>query len=176
MATALFAVTTILGIVMPLDSFLEMGQELGELLGPLLEANPFLLFLIIFLNNAVKTLAVIGLGILIGILPVLFIGVNGFIIGAVISWVKSLEGLGYTISAIAPHGVIEIPIMLLATALSLMVGWESLNWIRRRESSVKSQLSVSLKLYLKVILPGLAAAAAIETFVTPWVVSLVAGG
>lgn len=176
MATALFAVTMILGIVMPLDSFLEMGQELGELLGPLLEANPFLLFSLIFLNNAVKTLAVIGLGILIGIPPVFFISANGLVIGAVISWVKSLEGLGYIVASIAPHGVIEIPMVLLATALSLMVGWESLNWIRRRKSSVKSQLSASLKLYLKVVLPGLAVAAAIETFVTPWVVGLVFGG
>ena len=176
MATALFAATLVLGIVVPLDLFLEMGQELGELMEPLVEIDPFLLFLLIFLNNAVKTLAVIGLGILIGIPPVLFIGVNGLVIGAVISWVKSLEGLGYTVAAIAPHGVIEIPMMLLATALSLMVGWESINWIRRRESSVKSQLSASLKLYLKVLLPGLAVAAAIEAFATPWVVGLISGG
>ena len=66
--------------------------------------------------------------------------------------------------------------ILLATALGFMVGWESLKWLRRRESSVKSQLSSSLKLYLKIILPGLAAAAITEVFVTSRLIGLVGGG
>jgi stage II sporulation protein M len=138
--------------------------------------NPFLLFFLIFANNAVKALGVIGLGILLGIPPVLFIGINGFVLGSVISWSKSLQGLEYTVATVAPHGVIEIPMLLLATALGFMVGLESVKWARRRESLVKSQLSASLKLYVKVVLPGLAVAAVIEVLVTPWLASLVGGG
>jgi len=174
-ATVLFAVTIILGIIAPWNSFLDIVQQLGDLLGPLGTINPFVLFLIIFFNNAIKTAGIIALGILIGLPPVLFVTVNGFVIGTVMSWIKSVEGLEYMIAIIAPHGVIEIPMLLLATALSFMVGWESLNWIRRRESSVKSQLVANLKLYLKIVLPGLAVAAAIEVSVTPWLANLVSG-
>jgi len=175
-ATIIFAVAIVLGIAAPLDIFLELWQELGDLLGPLETINPFLLFFIIFVNNAVKALGAIGLGILVGIPPVLFVGINGFILGSVISWAKSVQGLEYVVASIAPHGVIEIPMLMLATALGFMVGLESLKWLRRRESMVKSQLSASLKLYVRVILPGLAVAAVIEVLVTPWLAGLVGGG
>jgi stage II sporulation protein M len=174
-ATIIFAVTLALGITVPLDTFLGLGQELRNLLQPLEAVNPFLLLFLIFANNAVKTLGAIGLGILVGIPPVLFIGINGFVIGSVVSWSESLHGLEYTVATIAPHGVIEIPMLLLATALGFMVGLESLKWARRRESLVKSQLLAGLKLYVKVILPGLVVASVIEVFVTPWVASLVGG-
>jgi len=175
-ATVIFAVAIVLGIAAPLDIFLGLWQELGDLLGPLETINPLLLFFIIFVNNAVKALVAIGLGILVGIPPVLFVGINGFILGAVVSWAKSVQGLGYVVASIAPHGVIEIPMLLLATALGFMVGLESLKWLRRRESMVKSQLLASLKLYVKVVLPGLAVAAVIEVLVTPWLAGLVSGG
>ena len=176
-ATILFSVAIVLGIIAPLDAFLlEMVQELDELFEPLEMINPFFLLFVIFLNNAVKSLGAIGFGILLGLPPVLFVSANGFVFGAVISWLKSLKGLEYVVASIAPHGVIEIPMLLLATALGFTVGWESLKWVRRRESSVKSQLSASLKLYLKVILPGLAVAAVIEAFVTPWLAGLAGGG
>ena len=176
MAAVLFSVTIVLGIIAPLDTFLAMWPELGELLGPLWTASPLFPLLLIFLNNAIKSAGVIALGILLGLPPVLFIGVNGFVLGAVISWIESLEGLEYAVASLAPHGVIEIPMLLLATALSFTVGWESLKWARRKESRIKSQLSNSLKLYLKVVLPGLAVAAVIEVFITPWLAGLVGNG
>ena len=178
-ATAiLFSVAVVLGIGTPPGIFTRLVQELGDLLQPLGTINPLLLFFAIFLNNAIKALGVIGLGILVGIPPVLFIGINGLVLGSVISGVKSVHGVEYAVAGIAPHGVIEIPMILLATALGFMVGWESLKWLRRKESSVKSQLSSSLKLYLKAILPGLAVAAVIEVLVTPppHLIGLVGGG
>jgi len=175
-AVILFTVAVVMGITAPLDTFSRLMQELGDLLRPFETMNPFLLFFLIFVNNAVKALGAIGLGILVGIPPVLFIGINGFVLGSVISWVKSSQGLEYAVASIAPHGVIEIPMLLLSTALGFMVGLESLKWARRRESMVKSELSASLKLYVKVVLPGLAIAAVIEVLITPWLVSLAGAG
>ena len=142
---------------------------------PLAASGPFLLLLVIFLNNAFKALGVIIFGILLGLPPVLFIGINGYILGAVVSVVQSTKGLGYVVASLAPHGVIEIPILLLTTALGLAVGRESLKWLMGRRGQVKSQLSHSLKLYLRWILPGLAAAALIEVTITPWIAGVVAG-
>jgi len=65
---------------------------------------------------------------------------------------------------------------LLATALGLTLGMESLKWLVRRESRVKLQLSDCLKVYLRLILPGLAVAAIIEVFVTPLFIGLVNAG
>ena len=174
-ASALFAVTVVLGIFTPLDSFLGMGQEFEDFLEPLLTASPALLLLFIFLNNAAKALGVVVLGILLGLPGVLFVTVNGFVIGAVVSAVESAKGLKYIVAGLTPHGIIEIPMLLLATALSFMVGWESFKWLSHKESRVEAQLLASVNLYLKVVLPGLAVAALIEMFVTPWVVGLVGG-
>lgn len=75
-----------------------------------------------------------------------------------------------------PHGVIEIPVVLLATALGFTVGMESARWLARKESRVRLRLSDGLKVYLRWILPGLAIAAIIEVFVTPLVIGLVSTG
>jgi stage II sporulation protein M len=132
-----------------------------------------LLFLIIFINNAIKALGLVFLGILLGLPPLLFIGLNGFILGGFSSALESVNGWRYVIASFVPHGVIEIPVILLATALSLTLGMESLKWLLRRESRVKLQLSDCLKVYLRWILPGLAVAAIIEVFVTPLLIGLV---
>ena len=75
-----------------------------------------------------------------------------------------------------PHGVIEIPVILLATALGLTVGMESARWLIRRERRVKSRLSEGLRVYVRWILPGLAIAAIVEVFVTPLAIGLVSTG
>jgi stage II sporulation protein M len=174
-AASLFAVAVSVGLAAPLDSVSGLMQELGELLRPLASVNPFLLFLVIFANNAVKALGVIVLGVLMGIPPVIFLGINGFILGSVISWVKESQGLAYTVAGTAPHGIIEIPMLLLGTALGFMVGLESIRWARRKQSMVKPKLAAAIRLYVKVILPGLAVAAVIEVLVTPCLLSLVGG-
>jgi len=178
LATSVFLVTLVLGILIAHNTSLEILSQLGELLKPLKPAGNFslLLLLIIFVNNAIKALGAVFFGILLGFPPLVFISLNGFIIGGVVSAVKEIEGLAYAVVSIAPHGIIEIPAILVATALGLTVGSESVKWLARRESHVKSKLSYCLKLYLRWVLPGLAVAALIEVFVTPWLVGLVGGG
>jgi stage II sporulation protein M len=131
------------------------------------------LFLILFANNAVKALGLIFLGILLGVPSVFFIGLNGFIVGGFASVLESANGWRYVAASLVPHGVIEIPVILLAAALGLTLGMESLKWLLRRESRVKSQIADSLKIYLRLFLPGLAVAAVIEVFVTPLLMGLV---
>ncbi len=176
LATGLFSVSLALGTLAPPVTSSKLTQEVGELLKPLQTAGPIFLLLVIFLNNSVKALGVIVFGAILGLPPVLFICGNGLIIGALTDSIAEVKGLGYVVAGLAPHGVIEIPMLLLATALGLTVGWESLKWITGRKSLVKSQLSHSLKLYLTWILPGLVVAAVIEVFITPWIAGLVGNG
>ena len=153
-------------------------SQLGAVLEPLASTGnlSLILLLIIFINNAIKALMLIFLGVLLGLPPMLFIGLNAFILGGLGSALESVNGWRYAVASFVPHGVIEIPVILLATALSLTVGMESARWLVQKESRVKSQLSDGLKVYVRWILPGLAIAAVIEVFVTPLLVGLVSTG
>jgi stage II sporulation protein M len=175
LATSTFFVSLVLGTLIAQNTDLEVIRQLGGIVERFARTgNPsILLFLIIFINNAIKALGLVFLGILLGLPPLLFIGLNGFILGGFSSAFESVKGWRYVIASFVPHGVIEIPVVLLATALGLTVGMESLKWLVRRESRVKLQLSDCLKVYLRWILPGLAVAAIIEVFVTPLLIGLV---
>jgi stage II sporulation protein M len=153
-------------------------RQLGAILEPLALTGKLtiLLFFIIFINNAIKALGIIFLGILLGLPPLLFIVLNGFILGGLGSALESVNGCRYVMASFVPHGVIEIPVILLAAALGFTVGMESLKWLIRRESQVKLQLSNGLKVYVRWILPGLAVAAIIEVLVTPLLIGLVNTG
>jgi stage II sporulation protein M len=175
LATGIFFVSLVLGTLIGQNTVEALMRQLGAVLEPLAWTGKLsiLLVLLIFINNAVKALGLVFLGILLGLPPVLFIGLNGFILGGLGSALESVGGWRYVMASFVPHGVIEIPVILLATALGLTVGMESLRWLVRRESRVKPQLSDCLKVYLRWILPGLAVAAIIEVFVTPLLIGLV---
>jgi stage II sporulation protein M len=175
LATGIFFVSLVLGTLIGQNTVEALMRQLGAVLEPLAWTGKLsiLLVLLIFINNAVKALGLVFLGILLGLPPVLFIGLNGFILGGLGSALESVGGWRYVMASFVPHGVIEIPVILLATALGLTVGVESLRWLVRRESRVKPQLSDCLKVYLRWILPGLAVAAIIEVFVTPLLIGLV---
>ena len=178
LATSVFFVSLALGVLIGQNIAEGLIGQLGGILGPLAPTGniSILLLLIIFINNAIKALGLVFLGIPLGVPPVLFIGLNGFILGGFSSALESVNGWRYVIASFVPHGVIEIPVILLATALGLTLGMESLKWLLRRESRVKLQLSNGLKVYVRWILPGLAIAAIIEVLVTPLLIGLVNAG
>jgi len=178
LATGIFFVSLVLGTLIGQNTVEGLMRQFGVVLEPLASMGmlSIVLVLIIFINNAIKALGLVFLGILLRLPPLLFIGLNGFIVGGLGSVLESVEGWRYVMASFVPHGVIEIPVILLATALGLTVGMESLKWLVRRESRVKLQLSDCLKVYLKWILPGLAVAAIIEVFVTPLLIGLVNAG
>ena len=173
LSVSFFSLSITLGYFFPPQNVSEILQQLGEVLQPLESASSVSSALSIFLNNAIKALVVIILGMLIGIPPFIFICANGLIVGTLISVIMPESGPAVVAASLAPHGVIEIPLVLLATALGISIGWESIKKLRGRNSMVKFQLLRSLKIYLKLILPGLAVAAIVEVFFTPWVISSV---
>jgi stage II sporulation protein M len=178
LAAIIFFVSLVLGMLIGRNTVEGIMGQLGAILEPLALTGKLtiLLFFIIFINNAIKALGIIFLGILLGLPPLLFIVLNGFILGGLGSALESVNGWRYVMASFVPHGVIEIPVILLAAALGFTVGMESLKWLVRRESRVKLQLSNGLKVYVRWILPGLAVAAIIEVLVTPLLIGLVHAG
>jgi len=83
------------------------------------------LFGLIFFNNTIKSIFFMYGGLLFGLLPFIFIVVNGAMIGYVVHLLGSMEGTGVmelVVKGLLPHGIIEIPILLLASAYGVMLG------------------------------------------------------
>ncbi|MGH7888181.1 MAG: stage II sporulation protein M, partial [Candidatus Binatia bacterium] len=63
----------------------------------------------IFVNNAVKTLGVILLGALFGVIPAFFLIVNGVVLGMVWSLSSGTRGVWVSLLSVLPHGIVELP-------------------------------------------------------------------
>ena len=110
-----------------LSGFLQgQLQGMGEIANSLQQSdNPGLrMFLFIFLNNTIKSILVIYLGALFGIFPVIFLVVNGMVLGFLYSHLEAsgANALAMFVQGVLPHGIIEIPIVVLAAAYGLRLG------------------------------------------------------
>ncbi len=145
----------------------NMIEQLAQLMAPIGLLSPPLVMAVIFLNNSIKALVVIILGYSLGLVPFFFLVVNGLIIGLVVASFSGIVGSWTVVLALLPHGIIELPALLLAAALGFRVGAAVLNRILGREGRPGRELKHGLAVYAKVIVPALFIASAIETFVTP---------
>jgi len=121
----------------------------------------------IFLNNSVKTLAAILLGLAIGIVPAVFLVVNGVVLGVVFFLSSHSRGVWPSLVSILPHGVLELAAVFLGTAIGLMLGNFVLKrLLRKSDAKIGAELGRALRFFSIVIVPMLLAAALIEAFVT----------
>ncbi len=172
---ALFAVSAIIGYRTTQGA---LGPEAGEdvlrafadLVGAIGDRGPLALMTLIFLNNAIKALAVVLLGFSLGLVPFIYVVVNGLVVGLAIGTVSARVGPGPVLMGILPHGIIEVPAFLLAAALGFQVGGAVFRRIIGREASPGKELRNGLGIYFKFILPALLIASAIEAFITPAIV------
>ncbi len=113
-------------------------------------------FVLIFLNNILTCFLNIVLGPLLAIAPLASVVFNGGLIGCL----AQKEGLIIFIGII-PHGIFEIPALLLSAAVGLRIGRETLK--NKEERNLKGELNKGLMVFLVLILPLLLIAAAIES-------------
>lgn len=146
---------------------LKINESLGGFAQMFLNLPKPILALMIFANNAVKTLLVIVLGIAFAIVPLVFILVNGLAIGVVLYLATQSMGLAYSILAIVPHGVFELPGVLSGAAIGVMLGSKAIKRLfRKSELKVGSELSRALKIFATIILPLLLIGAITEAYLT----------
>ena len=170
--TAIFLVSAYIGYTTAKEKAdIKFLEKFFEKFKGLLKLSPLLLMLAIFANNAVKSLAAMLGGFFFGIFPVLFIASNGYIIGLVVSLKESEMGLLKVLLAIIPHGVLEIPAVLIASSYGV---WLGLKFYRAMlgKGEFKPYLKKALIVYFKIVVPLLFIAAFIETFITPVLASL----
>ena len=146
---------------------LKVNESLGGFAQMFLNLPKPILALMIFANNAVKTLLVIVLGIAFAIVPLVFIFVNGLAIGVVLHLATQSMGLAYSIVAIVPHGVFELPGVLSGAAIGVMLGSKAIKRLfRKSELKVGSELSRALKIFATIIVPLLLVGAITEAYLT----------
>jgi len=179
LAAILFILSVSIGLSTSPELNSDALEELIQTLKPILESlgalGPAALILFIFLNNAIKALISMLLGIVFGLPTLFFIGSNGFIIGITVAALQTHVGYGVIIASLAPHGIIEIPILLLTSALGLKIGAESIRFLIGQKSFVKAHIVRSLKIYTRYVLACLFIAAVIEVVITPMIIALAGG-
>ena len=139
----------------------------------LLGLPKFFLALGIFVNNGLKTFLVIVLGLLCGVVPIVFVLANGFAIGFLLHLSTQSTGLSGTLLAIVPHGVFELSGVLLGAGIGLMLGTRTIKrLLGRSESKLGLDLRQGLRFFWAVIVPLLLLGAFVEAFVTSALVSM----
>lgn len=76
-------------------------------------------FIKIFLNNYLSTLLALLPGLLFCFGPVLFLLINGFTMGNPVAFASSKVGIYKIGLAIVPHGIFEVPAVLIASSYGL---------------------------------------------------------
>lgn len=167
---ALFALGVIGGVlaVHRIPSLADQFQEtLANFVKMFAGMPPIKLAGAIFLNNAFKTLCAIVFGVVLGIVPVIFLLANGVALGVAMSISTQTRGLGLSLLAILPHGIFELPAVFLGTSIGLMIGRRAVQQLSgRAETPVGVEIVRGIKYFCAVLVPLLLVAALVETFIT----------
>ncbi|MGO4549005.1 stage II sporulation protein M [Paenibacillus sp. 2TAB23] len=188
-AAILFLAGMVIGGINPaFKSFLDGQLEgLGKISNMIDDSsNPTLTMIVfIFLNNAIKSIVVMYLGAMLGILPFFFLVVNGMVIGYLLKGMAELHGGGYVLEIIVkgllPHGILEIPAIIIACAYGMRFGvlvfkaLGSLMFVRSKSGRLGEELEgfVARTVPMMVVLTiSLLLAAIIESTFTTWLLTM----
>ena len=140
-----------------------------EALAGLLASLPLgLVVVIIFIKNAFALLLSFVFSPIFCLLPILTLTLNGWLLAFISAIVSREESLGFVLAALLPHGIIELPALILGEAAALSFGTAVILAIfkKERRNLLLPNLKRNVK-YLVIALILLVPAAIIETFVTP---------
>ncbi len=172
----LFALTAVMGYYTAQydPEFAAGWTEELEMLAWILEQPPLMIMMIIFLKNLLASATAILLGLGLGIFPMMVATSNGFLLGIVGYSAVEREGWLFLAAGILPHGIIELPVVLLSIAIGLRLGHLLALSLLKEKTDLSGEVRRAIGFLLRWITPLLFLAAAIETFITPFIISRVA--
>jgi stage II sporulation protein M len=122
------------------------------------------LFFTLLLHNVMATIFVLISGVIVGIIPTFAIGANGFLLGVVYRQAAEVAGYSKAALKVLPHGVFELPALLIAASYGLWLGVKVVRRMRGKEStSLRVHIEHAFRQYFAVVFPLLVVAAGIET-------------
>jgi stage II sporulation protein M len=143
--------------------------------GWITQLDPFGRMLEIFKNNAFNSLLALVLGIGLGFIPFFLVAFNGLFLGMVAETFSTEKGILFVLAAVLPHGIIELPMVLLSAAIGLRLGFETYKFLKGERTNLKQEFMLGMWFYLVRIAPLLFVAAFIESYVTPVIAGFFSG-
>jgi len=129
----------------------------------------FLMFIIG--NNVFNGFLWIVLGYVFSFPSLYLSALNGFVIGNISHTMILESSLSFVLVGLIPHGIIEIPTLLLCSAMGMGLGYSLINRLRGR-GSLRLELIKAMRLFITRILPLIVLAAVIEVTVSPFLMTL----
>lgn len=151
------------------NSIFEMIEDLGREI--LQEQPPLQGTVTLFLHNLRAVASSILFGAALGIFPVISMTINGALLGVVLGFGVARAGLLIIAAGVLPHGIIEIPALIIGAGAGLYLGWGVFDKKRRWPGYKQAGINAFKVLLLCAGL--LAVAAVIEVNITPLVMNLV---
>lgn len=131
----------------------------------------------LILNNLKSCLVAIFMGMIPFLfLPVLSIFINAFVIGVLGAFLNAAGlGLNFFIMGLLPHGILELPALLLSLSMGFYLCMEITKGIRGKSSKVSfaSLMTPVVQTYVLVVIPFIITAGFIETYITGYFMNLV---
>lgn len=155
----IFFVSALIGLFFPIFFVDEISQIILELINMIEGKSGIEVIVMIFSNNMKASFFSILLGIGAGIFPIITGVVNGYILGFIAERAISSEGV-FVLWQLLPHGVFEIPAILISIAIGMKLG--STLFEKDYRKSLKKNLIESLRFFIFVIFPLLLLAGIIE--------------
>ncbi len=157
----------------PPEAEIEVLRELAKYFHPYSPAS----VLLILAKNTIAVISIWLLGTLLVIPSIYALSLNGYLLGRFMSWTVIKHSMSLALALIVPHGVIEIPALILAGTAGLLWGVNaSCRILRFIGLSTIPVAGLKLKEAFKIVVVSilmLIPAAIIETFITPLIAGLV---
>lgn len=167
-AALLFIGGMLLGLTAPTDTITDDTAGLGEIADFLGSLSPASLFLVILINNVFSLVISFATSPVFLIMPILALTVNGWLLAAVGAEIVRVESFSFLLAGILPHGILEIPALIIAQAAAMSFGATVVTAVFKKERRNRILPSFKQNLrWLGLALFLLVPAAIIETFVTP---------
>lgn len=125
----------------------------------------------IFFNNAKVAFMVLLFGFMAGILPLFVVFSNGITLGVVSEYISRTEGVLFLAAGLLPHGIIELPVILLSAAIGFNTGVLAVQtlFLNGKLERLKMKLNESFWFFFLICVPLLLLASIIEVFGTGWI-------
>jgi len=163
----------ITGLIVPFNLSLEDIAPLGEFLEDFDTLSSGAVFFIILVNNIIALVFSFCMAPIFGIVPLLAVALNGFVIGVVGALVIEQESLGFLAAGLLPHGIFEIPALIIGFSAAIYLGTTlGLSLFKRELRAVLLPTLISSLKFLGIAIALLVPAALVETFVTPLILNL----
>ncbi len=170
-AIFLFGIGLVLGLATPtgIDGLLPEDiaalEELADFFAPLPQST---VFVVILIKNVSAILISFALSPIFCLVPVVALTFNGWLIGLVSAAVIQEKSLGYLLAGLLPHGIFELPALIMGEAVAFSFGTAVILALFRKErrNLLLPNFRRNLR-YLGLALILLLPAAIIETYVTP---------